>query len=209
MDKVTNSSSSNSRCVVLASTSPYRRLLLARLRIPFDAMDSRVDEDAYKGKGLAPDRLVRELAEAKARAVGALRSEALIVAGDQMAVLDGRMLGKPGSIDGCVQQLGMLAGRTHQLITALCVLDATSGASETVVDVHDMTMRRLEDEQIRRYVDLDEPLDCAGSYKLECFGVALFERVAGRDPTAIVGMPLMQLVTLLMRMGYDVFAHAS
>lgn len=194
---------------MLASTSPYRRLLLARLRIPFDAIDSRVDEDAYKGKGLAPDRLVRELAEAKARTVGALRPESLIVAGDQMAVLDGRLLGKPGSVDGCVQQLGMLAGRTHQLITALCVLDATSGAIETVVDVHDMTMRGLEEGQIRRYVDLDEPLDCAGSYKLESLGVALFERVSGSDPTAIVGMPLMQLVTLLKEMGYDVFAHAS
>lgn len=209
MDKLTNSSSSNSRSLVLASTSPYRRQLLARLRVDFDAVDSRVDEDAHKARGLKPDQLVRELAEAKARAVSTIRPDALIIAGDQMAVLDGRLLGKPSSVDGCVQQLSLLAGRTHQLITALCVLDATSGAIETVVDVHDMTMRGLEEGQIRRYVNLDEPLDCAGSYKLESFGVALFERVAGSDPTAIVGMPLMRLVTMLGKMGYDVFANAS
>jgi septum formation protein len=194
--------------LVLASTSPYRKQLLARLRVPFESLDPSVDEDAYKGRGLPPNELVRALAEAKARAIGQVRPRDLIVGGDQCASLDGLILGKPLSFEGAVDQLAMLAGRTHLLITALSLLDPTSGRCDTVVDVHEMTMRPLDRGQIQRYVAIDRPMDCAGSYKLESLGVALFERVAGSDPTAIVGMPLMRLVSMLDAMGYDVFAHA-
>ncbi len=196
------------RNLVLASTSRYRKELLARLRVPFEAVDPDVDEDAYKDLGLSPQHLVRSLAEAKARAAGRLRPDSLIVGGDQCASLDGHVLGKPGSFAGSVDQLTMLAGRTHLLVTALCLFNPTTGQCNTVVDVHEMTMRPLDREQIRRYVELDRPMDCAGSYKLESLGVALFEHVAGSDPTAIVGMPLMRLVSMLDAVGYDVFAHA-
>ena len=202
------SSTCGTRNLVLASTSPYRKQLLARLRIPFEALDPNVDEDAYKERGLPPNELVRSLAEAKARAVGQVRPRDLVLGGDQCASLDGHILGKPLSFEGSVNQLSLLSGRTHMLVTALSLLDPTTGRCDTVVDVHEMSMRPLGPEQIRRYVELDHPMDCAGSYKLESLGVALFERVAGSDPTAIVGMPLMRLVSMLDAVGYDVFAHA-
>lgn len=196
------------RPVVLASTSQYRKQLFERLRIPFETFDPAVDEDPCKQLGLEPVELVRRLAEAKARAVISHRPSAIVIGGDQCATIDGRVLDKPGDFERAVQQLESLAGRTHELVTALCLIDGTSGHTETIVDVHQMTMRPLDGAQIRRYVELDLPLDCAGSYKLESLGVALFERVAGSDPTAIVGVPLMQLVSMLSRVGYDVFAHA-
>lgn len=194
--------------LVLASTSRYRRQLLERLRVPFQAIDPAVDEDPYKHMGLSPEQMVRALAEAKAQAVLERRPGSIVIGGDQCATLEGDVLGKPGTVERTERQLARLAGKTHQLVTAITVIDAASGRTETIVDVHEMTMRPLTERQIQRYVELDRPLDCAGSYKLESLGVALFERVAGSDPTAIVGVPLMRLVTVLGRLGYDVFAHA-
>ncbi|MFW5741073.1 MAG: Maf family protein [Myxococcota bacterium] len=196
------------RTLVLASTSRYRRHLFERLRVPFETAAPGVDEEPYKHRGLSPNDMVRQLAELKSRAVAPHWPSAIIVGGDQCATIDGRLLGKPGTVERTIEQLSSLAGRTHQLVTALCVLDGVTGHCDTMVDVHEMTMRPLDAEQIRRYVELDEPVDCAGSYKLESLGVALFERVSGSDPTAIVGVPLMQLVTMLARCGYDVFRAA-
>ncbi len=197
------------RLLVLASTSKYRRQLLERLRIPFEAVDPEVDETPLQQRGLPPKDLVRTLAQTKARAAATRYSHAIILGGDQCATIDGIVLGKPGSIDRAVEQLEELAGRTHQLVTALCVIDTTSGHEDTIVDVHDMTLRPLSRPQIRRYVEVDCPVDCAGSYKLESLGVALFEEVSGRDPTAIVGVPLMRLASMLARVGFDVFTHAA
>lgn len=194
---------------MLASTSRYRRQLLQQLRIPFDTVDPGVDESPYKNMGLEPAEMVRTLAEVKARAAASRCPGAIVVGGDQCATIDGKILGKPGTKERTVEQLRRLAGRTHELVTAMCVLDTVSDRAQTVVDVHRMTMRALDDDQIRRYVDLDRPLDCAGAYKLESLGVALFEEVAGSDPTAIVGIPLMRLAAILSRFGFDVFAHAS
>ncbi|HNS99634.1 MAG TPA: nucleoside triphosphate pyrophosphatase [Polyangiaceae bacterium] len=195
--------------VVLASTSPYRKQLLARLRIAFEAVDSGIDETRFKALALPPSELVRILAEQKAQAVGHHHPNSLIVGGDQCVELDGRVLGKAGTNQGAMGQLRLLSGRTHHLFTALSLLDTRSGRCDTVVDVHEMTMRPLNPRQIERYVQIDEPLDCAGSYKLESLGIALFDRVQGDDPTAIIGLPLMRLVSLLATAGYDVFARAG
>lgn len=191
------------RTLVLASTSQHRRMLMARLAAPFVAVDSGLDEAPFKTLGLPPAELVCKLAEAKARAVRQSYPQALIIGSDQCAEIDGQILGKPGSVEANVEQLAMLAGRAHRLLTGLCVLDASSGNCQIHLDVHVLHMRPLTREQIQRYVDRDRPLDCAGGYRIETSGMALFERVEGQDTTAVIGLPMMQLVTTLLKMGFD------
>lgn len=195
-----------SRRVVLASTSKYRRQLLARLGLDFETADPGVDEDAVKATSPSPQALVAQLARAKAVAVAASTPDAVIIGSDQCAELDGETLGKPGSIAAAESQLAQLAGRTHQLWTAVCVLDARSGRRMEHVDLHRLTMRPLTPDQIAGYVAKDAPIDCAGSYKIETAGAALFERVQGEDPTAIVGLPLMFVARALASFGEDVLA---
>ncbi len=195
------------RRLLLASSSKYRKKLLEQLHIPFETIDPRLDESPLKKLGLPPQELVQKLAQAKAKAVAHIPNT-LVISGDQVAAIDGDILGKPGNVERAVEQLKRLAGRTHLLITALCVLDTYHQDAKTIVDVHAMTMRPLNEKQIRRYVDIDHSVDCAGAYKLESMGVALFEKVSGSDASAIVGIPLMHLVTLLAQANYDVFAHA-
>ena len=197
------------RRIILASTSPYRRQLLERLHIPFDTVDPIVDEAPLQRSGLSATDLTRALAEAKAHAVGKMRRDDLIIGCDQCVALDGLLLGKPGSLDAAVEQLMLLSGRTHQLVTALCLLDAHTQLCATTVDVVEMTLRPLTAQQIRRYVEIDRPIDCAGSFRIESLGVALFEHVLCEDPTAIVGLPLMRLVSMLQDAGVDVFEAAS
>jgi septum formation protein len=197
---------SSPRQLVLASTSRYRRELLARLGVAFEAIDPGVDEDAFKLEARGPEQLVATLALEKARACAALRPAAVLIGGDQCAEIDGETLGKPGTVEQAIAQLGRLSGRTHRLLTALCVMDASSGRELVHVDQHWLTVRGLSGSQIASYVRRDQPLDCAGSYKIESLGVALFERIEGRDPTAITGLPLMKLTEMLMAVGVDVLA---
>jgi len=193
--------------LVLASTSPHRRALLQQLGVPFVAVDPMLDEEPYKRTGVSPEELVVALAEAKANAVRSRFPQALIVGSDQCAELDGRILGKPGSLEATVDQLVSLSGRTHRLLTGLCVLNAGAGSSRTHLDIHCMTMRRLGRHQLERYASADRPFDCAGGYRIESRGVALFEAVDGQDQTAVVGLPLMQLAILLAQEGLDVLTH--
>jgi septum formation protein len=196
-------STMSARTLVLASTSQHRRMLMQRLGTPFVAIDSGVDEAPFKTLGLAPPDLVVKLAEAKARAVREIHPQALIIGSDQCAELDGHVLGKPGSAAANVDQLERLAGRSHRLLTGLCLLDACSGNCQVHLDIHVLHMRPLTRAQIRSYVERDQPLDCAGGYRIEASGMALFERVEGRDTTAVIGLPMMQLVTFLLEMGFD------
>lgn len=189
--------------LVLASTSPWRRDLLARLGLPFEAIDPRLDEAPWKDRGLGPEELVVALAIAKAEAGGALRPGSLVIGSDQVACIDGRILGKPGSVERAVEQLQALAGRTHRLVTGVALLDGRSGQVSTALDVHEVTLRALSEEQLRCYVDRDRPLACAGSYKLEGLGIALFERVVGEDYTGVIGLPLTAVVRLLGAVGLD------
>ena len=190
--------------LVLASTSPHRRALLQQLGVPFVAADPMLDEEPFKLAGLSPEQLVVALAEAKASAVRARFPHSLIIGSDQCAELDGRILGKPGSLEATIDQLASLSGRTHRLLTGLCVLDAATGGSRTHLDVHRMTMRSLERRQLESYASQDRPFDCAGGYRIESRGVALFEAVDGQDQTAVVGLPLMQLSIMLADAGLDV-----
>ena len=191
------------RKLVLASTSRYRRDLLARLGHPFEAVAPTCDEDAVKAEGHSADVLVRRLARLKAESVRARYPDPLIIGSDQVAEVDGRILGKPGTPAAAEAQLRRLRGREHRLLTALCVLDARTGRLAEALDIHTLRLRPLSDAQIARYVAAESPLDCAGSYKIEGLGIALFESIQGTDHTAIIGLPLTLLVSLLAPFGLE------
>jgi septum formation protein len=189
--------------LVLASTSRYRAALLGRLGVPFRGVAPDCDEDAYKARGLTPEALAETLALAKAESLrGSLEPSATIIGSDQVAAIDGEILGKPGSPEAAAAQLARLAGRTHRLVTAVAVLQGERVLRHT--DVTRLTMRPLTEAQIARYVAADQPLDCAGSYKLEERGVALFSSVESADHTAIVGLPLIALTGMLIALGYEI-----
>ena len=188
--------------LILASTSPYRRALLERLGIPFRCVSPRVDEDAWKGRGLAPRELAEALAEAKADSLRPHEPGATIIGSDQVAVVGDRVLSKPGTREAAVLQLSSMAGREHSLVTAMAVRHGDRLLRHTDVTV--LRMRALGRDAIVRYVEADLPLDCAGSYKLESRGIALFEAIDTRDPTAITGLPLVALTTMLRDLGFRV-----
>jgi len=181
--------------LVLASTSTYRRELLARLQLAFDAFAPGVDESALPGEA-APVCAAR-LARAKAGAAGSRFPDALIIGSDQVASLDGEMLGKPGSRDKAFAQLRRASGRCVSFFTAVAVLDSTSRAcSVRVVPCH-VRFRVLSDDLIARYLAREQPYDCAGSAKVEGLGITLLERLDCPDPTALIGLPLIALTELL------------
>jgi septum formation protein len=190
------------REIVLASTSPYRRELLVRLGLPFQVASPSVDESALPGES-AP-ALVRRLAEAKARAVAGAYPGALVIGSDQVAALDGERLGKPGTHERAVQQLSRASGRRVEFLTGLCLLDAGSGTAQVDVVPYAVVFRSLGTEQVRRYLEREQPYDAAGSFKSEGLGIALFERLEGEDPSALVGLPLIRLTAMLATAGVDV-----
>lgn len=192
------------REIVLASSSPYRRALLRRLGLPFTQVSPACDEASIMAAPLPPAEIVTRLARLKAETAAAQAPDALIIGSDQVAALEGEILGKPGTPAGARAQLARLQGRTHRLLTGLAVLDAASGRCLEALDVHEMTMRPLAEDAIARYVERDHPADCAGAYKIEQLGVALFDRISGRDFTAIVGLPLTLVTSLLQRLGVQV-----
>ena len=188
--------------LVLASTSQYRRELLARLKIPFSVADPGVDERARSSED--PPQMAARLAQAKARAVGLRRPGAIVIGCDQVAVAEGRILGKPGNRENAVRQLRALSGRDAFFHTALCVLDSTSSrTSNRIVSVR-VRFRALDDPTIERYLEREQPYDCAGSAKSEGLGIALIAAIEGEDPNALVGLPLIALVDLLAEHGVRV-----
>lgn len=188
--------------LVLASSSAYRRALLERLRLPFEVCVPEVDETRLPGE--APPALALRLAEAKARAGGADSPGALVIGSDQVAELDGECLGKPGGHDAAVAQLRAMRGRDVLFHTALALLDTRSGALQIASVPTLVRFRRSADREIACYVDLERPYDCAGSARIEGLGIALVERVASEDPSALIGLPLVELVTMLRRAGVAV-----
>ena len=185
--------------VVLASTSPYRRLLLERLRIAFSCVAPHIDESLAKATIAEPMQLATELARQKALAVGKSHPHALVIGSDQVATIDGAVLDKPGTGPRAVQQLQHLAGREHRLVTAVAI--AHGGELVEFVDVARLCMRPLSAAEIERYVAQDQPLDCAGSYRIEGLGIALFAGISCEDQTAIVGLPLLRLGAELRQLG--------
>ncbi|MGA1526153.1 MAG: Maf family protein [Planctomycetota bacterium] len=185
--------------LVLASTSPYRRRLLARLGFAFDVAAPGVDEEAVAPPG-SPLEVAEALARAKALAVASsVPADAVVIGSDQVCALGDLRLGKPGTAAGAVAQLERLAGKTHELITAVAVV--TRGVVTGFVDRTRLTMRPLTLAEIEAYVAEDDPVDCAGSYKLEAAGISLFERIDSVDWTAIEGLPLLELARVLRDCG--------
>lgn len=193
---------SDTRPIVLASTSPYRAALLQRLGLPFVTADPQVGESAAPGE--APESLALRLAEAKAQAVRGRHPQALIVGADQVAVLEGELLRKPGDHESAVRQLLRASGRRVLFVTALCLLDARSGRTQCEAIPYTVVFRRLARTQLEAYLRREKPYDCVGGFKAEGLGIALFERMEGDDPSALIGLPLMRLVTMLEREGVDV-----
>ena len=188
--------------LILASTSLYRRELLMRLGLPFECHPSGLNEDAFKLEGIGPISLARTLATEKALKLVSPYPRATIIGCDQVVDVDGRILGKPESLEAAVEQLSLLQGRSHRLVTALCVWH--EGQIQTHVDLTSLLMRPIPAEAIARYLASDQPYDCCGSYKLEARGITLFERIESDDHTAITGLPLIALTTLLKRCGYQI-----
>ncbi|WP_169976668.1 Maf family protein [Tautonia rosea] len=190
--------------LILASTSPYRRALLERLGLPFRCRAPGVDEDALKNQGLSPRELADRLAIAKADAVARLEPNpaAIVIGSDQLVAFEGRVLGKPGSVDRAVEQLLSLSGRDHELITAMAVIQGSHVIQHT--DVARLHVRPLSQSEIERYVLADQPIDCAGAYKLESRGIVLFEQIDCADHSAITGLPLMALTTILRDLGVPI-----
>jgi septum formation protein len=188
--------------ILLASTSVYRRQLLARLGIPFSVVDPAVDETPHPGEDAAA--LVARLAEAKARSGAAGEHDALVIGSDQVAVLDGEILGKPGNAETNRRQLGLAAGKRVQFLTGLCLLATRSDRARVEVVPFAVHFRELSGEQIAAYVDREQAFDCAGGFRCEGLGSALFERMDGSDPSALMGLPLQCLTRMLENEGVDV-----
>lgn len=184
--------------LILASTSIYRRELLARLRLAFETARPEVDERPLDGE--SPLALCERLALAKADAVTQRAPGALVIGSDQVAELDGTPLGKPGSRDAAVAQLGAMAGREVLFRTAVCVLRA-GAVPRLAVDTTIVRFRPLSLAEIGRYVDAEQPFDCAGSFKSEGLGITLFDAIETRDPTALIGLPLIATARLLREAG--------
>ncbi len=195
------------RTLVLASSSRYRAELLARLGLPFERSSPDVDETP--GPGESPTELVIRLAQAKAAAVAASHGRALIIGSDQVAVCGDQILGKPGSVERAEAQLGALSGNTVTFQTGLCLLDAASGERQSEVVTTPVRFRHLEPQEISDYVARERPLDCAGAFKSEGLGIALFEAIGGDDPTALIGLPLIELCRMLRRAGVPVLGGRS
>ncbi len=181
--------------LTLASTSRYRKALLEKLGLPFDCAAPDVDERPLAEE--SAQALVTRLARAKAQAIADARDHGLIIGSDQVCVCDGRILGKPGTIDNAVAQLMAAQGRSVTFYTGLCVLDAATGQAHQLVEPFTVHFRNLDESAIRRYVEAELPLDCAGSFKCEGMGIVLFQGLEGRDPNALIGLPLIGLIELL------------
>jgi len=185
--------------IVLASSSPYRRGLLARLRLPFEVRTPAVDEAALPGEAARETAL--RLAQAKARAVAPGCPTALIIGCDQVAVLDGEALGKPGTHANAVAQLKSMRGRSVLFHTALALFNAGTGALQTTEVPTIVRFRRYDDSEIERYLVAERPYDCAGSARIEGIGITLVTAVESADPSALIGLPLIELAGMLRNEG--------
>ena len=186
--------------LILASTSRYRRELLARLQRPFECVAPGVEESRLPGE--SPPALAMRLARLKAEAVATRHPDALVVGSDQVAVRGDEVLGKPGSVERCIAQLRASSGLAVEFLTAVQVIHGTR--AESHVDRTVVRFRVLGDDEIVRYVELEQPLDCAGGFKAEALGISLFESIESSDPTGLTGLPLAWLSGALRRAGIPV-----
>jgi MAF protein len=191
--------------LILASTSPYRKLLLQKLQIPFQCMAPCVDETALPYE--SAESLVTRLALAKARVIGEKISDGFVVASDQVASLNGDIMGKPLHYKAAFKQLSDSSGKILTFHTGLCLFNANTQQYQIVVEPFNVEFKILSNQQIDTYLQKEQPYDCAGSFKSEGLGIALFNALQGRDPNALVGLPLIALIDLFSKMNIDIFEH--
>ncbi len=188
--------------LILASTSPFRRAVLEKLGIPFETASPEVDETPLPGE--SPEALVERLAITKAQAVASKRDRGLVIGSDQVAVIDGEILGKPGSHEQAVEQLRRASGRRVTFLTGLSLVNAASGHVQSEVVPFHVHFRSLTESMIENYLQREQPYNCAGSFKSEALGIVLFERLEGDDPNTLIGLPLIRLVRMLEVEGFSI-----
>lgn len=186
--------------LILASSSPYRRELLARLQLPFSCLSPNIDESAQFNE--APQQLALRLAQQKSAAIAQQQPSAIIIGSDQVATVDGNILGKPGTADKAMQQLMLCAGKTVNFYTGLCLQLGGNTLSDCIE--YGVEFRDFDENTAQRYIHIEQPLDCAGSFKCEGLGISLFKRQFGDDPTSLIGLPLIRTCEFLREMGVAV-----
>lgn len=186
--------------LILASTSAYRRALLERLGLPFMALPPQTSEDIVTGE-LPPDRALR-LAIAKAHAIASRRPDAVVIGSDQVAAVGSKILEKPGNAARCRAQLAAASGSSARFHTACAVIARQAGIRMVHIDTTTVIFRSLGEQEIERYVEREQPLDCAGGFRAEALGISLFESIESQDPTALIGLPLIWLAGALRRAGF-------
>lgn len=190
------------QALILASSSEFRRELLQKLLIPFNSISPKIDETALDGE--KPHQTALRLAQQKAKKIGAQYPHALVIGCDQVATLDGVELGKPGNHQNATKQLQMMRGREVTFHSALCLYNAATGNMQAEVVPYLVRFRQLTDDQIDTYLTKEQPYQCAGSAKSEGLGIALMERMIGEDPNALIGLPLIKLITMLQNEGVNI-----
>lgn len=185
--------------LILASSSPYRRSLLGRIGLPFDWAAPEVDETPRPGE--TPTALTQRLALSKARALANLYPRHLIIGSDQVLLLDDQPVSKPGNHEAAREQLRRSSGKTLVFTTSVCLLNSASGEHQLVSDPFEVAFRTLSDDSIERYLQREQPYDCAGSFKSEGLGITLFHALRGEDPNSLVGLPLIRLCDMLIKEG--------
>lgn len=187
--------------LILASSSPYRRTLMERLRLPFRCQSPGLDESRLAGE--SPLDLVERLARGKALAVAKNYPDSLVIGADQVAVVNGRILTKPGGRERAVQQLRLMSGQVAQFLTCVCLYNSHTRNQQRDTVTVQVEFRQLTDAEIERYLDVDKPYDCAGSFKSEAGGITLAHRISCDDSTALLGLPLLSLQKMLRNEGYQ------
>jgi septum formation protein len=188
--------------LVLGSTSPFRKALLEKLQLEFITDSPEIDETRKPNE--TPEQLVARLASEKARAVAERHPNSLIIGSDQVAVNGDAILGKPGNHEAAMEQLRAASGKAVRFLTGLCLYNSDSGNEQVVVEPFSVHFRELNDEQIDNYLRAEQPYNCAGSFKSEAMGIALFDKLEGDDPNSLIGLPLIRLIRMLEKEGVRV-----
>lgn len=185
--------------LILASSSPYRRVLLERLGLPFECAAPAIDETPQTGE--STEQLTQRLALSKAQALASRFPEHLIIGSDQVLMLDGQPVSKPGNHAAATEQLARCSGRTLRFSTGLCLLNSATGDYQLACEPFDVSFRELGSDSIERYLRRERPYDCAGSFKMEGLGITLFHALNGDDPNSLIGLPLIRLCEMLRNEG--------
>jgi septum formation protein len=188
--------------IILASSSPFRKALLERLNLPFECSPPEIDESQLSGE--SAEAYVCRLAQQKAQVISNQHPEAVIIGSDQCTLLGDHILGKPADPGHALQQLKAAQGKSVIFHTGLCVMQASSEFCETDDILFEVRFRQLSDQQLKHYLKVEQPYQCAGSFKSEGYGAALFDQLRGDDPTALIGLPLIRLVSMLENTGIKV-----